>query len=148
MPPSQTTLPHDPVWLWRRIAGSIFLSLCMLLIGPLHADAKTKQRLVPRPEPELKIIDLKVSPVPYAPDRGPLEFTMIVQLPKEADETLMLEVSSLLTSSSMTSLAFLSNRQPLNSHTPVIITGGTDAKGELQPKLVQDPALLGRPGSQ
>ena len=36
---------------------------------------------------------------------------MIVQLPKEADETLMLKVSSLLTSSSMTSLAFLSNRQ-------------------------------------
>jgi hypothetical protein len=109
----------------------------MLLIGSLQADAKTKQKVVPRPEPELKIIELKVSPVPYVPDRGPLEFTMIVQLPKEADEALMLEVSSLLTSTSMTSLRFLSNRQPLNSHTLAVMTGGTDAKGELQPKHVR-----------
>lgn len=137
MTPSRTTLPHDTVWTCQRIAGSIFLSLCMLLIGAPHADAKTKQKLAPRPEPELKIIDLKLSPVPYAPDRGPLEFTMIVQLPKEADEALMLEVSSLLTSTSMTSLRFLSNRQPLNSHTPAVITGGTYAKGELQPKHVR-----------
>ena len=61
---------------------------------------------------------------------------MIVQLPKKPTRH-DVEVSSLLTSSSMTSLAFLSNRQPSNSHTPVIITGGTDAKGELQPKLVR-----------
>lgn len=121
----------------RCVAGSLLLSIGTLLGGTLQADAKTKQKFVPRPEPELKILDLKVSPVPYAPDRGPLEFTMLVQLPKEADQALMLEVSSLLTSSSMTSLRFLSTRQPLNAHTPHVITGGTDAKGDPQPKHVR-----------
>jgi hypothetical protein len=74
--------------------------------------AKTKPPQVPRPEPELKIVELNITPTPYAPHDGPLEFAVTVQLPKELDGATILEVSSLISSPSKTSLRFLSHRQP------------------------------------
>ena len=56
-----------------------------------------------------------------------------MQLPKEVDEQLMLEVSALVTSSSMTSLRFLSIRQPVNEH----VVAGTSTDGDRPQKRVQ-----------
>ena len=122
---------------YRRFSLGLLLLLVMFLSATQGLDAKIKQKIAPRPEPDLKIIDLKVSPLPYVPGRGPLEFMVIVQLPKEADDGLMLEVTSLLTSTSMTSLRFLTDRQPLNSHAPAVVIAGTDSTGEPLPRRVR-----------
>ena len=66
----------------------------------MDALAKTKGKSsVPRPEPDLKILSLHAAPMPYRPQDGPFHFIATVQLPKEVDEQLMLEVSALVTSS-------------------------------------------------
>jgi hypothetical protein len=78
--------------------------------------AKTKHSRVPRPEPELKIVNVNVAPVPYTPGDGSLQFAVSVQLPKELDGATVLEVTSLITSPSKTSLRFLSHRRPVDVH--------------------------------
>lgn len=101
----------------RRFGLFLVLSAVVLLSGQsVDGLAKTKSKLVPRPEPELKILALHATPMPYRPQDGPFHFVATVQLPKDIDEQLMLEVSALVTSSSMTSLRFLSIRQPVNEH--------------------------------
>jgi hypothetical protein len=87
----------------------------MLLLSPGAASAKTKPAKAPRPEPELKVLELKISPTPYTVSAGSLEFSAIVQLPRELDGATILEVSSLVTSPSKTSIRFLSLRKPLES---------------------------------
>jgi hypothetical protein len=85
------------------------------LIGfPLaESFAKEKPSRVPRPEPELKIVDLDIAPMPYTQGNGPLKFSVTVQLPREVDPTRILEVTSLISSPSKTSLRFLTHRQPV-----------------------------------
>jgi hypothetical protein len=101
----------------RRFGQFVLLSLVVMLAGQsVDVLAKTKSKLVPRPEPELKILTLQAAPIPYRPQAGPFHFIATVQLPKDVDERMMLEVSALVTSSSMTSLRFLSIRQPVNAH--------------------------------
>ncbi|MFO0698754.1 MAG: hypothetical protein U0236_05960 [Nitrospira sp.] len=91
--------------------------LCLygLLVGfaPTESLAKEKPPRVPRPEPQLKIIDLNITPIPYTQGHGPLQFSVTVQLPKEVDRTRTLEVTSLISSPSKTSLRFLTHRQPV-----------------------------------
>ena len=101
----------------RRSVLLVVLSvLCLLTVHVGAGLAKTKSKLVPRPEPELKILTLHAAPTPYRPQEGPFHFIATVQLPKDIDEQMMLEVSALVTSSSMTSLRFLAIRQPVNEH--------------------------------
>jgi hypothetical protein len=83
------------------------------LFLPVEGEAKRKLH-VPRPEPELKIVDLNVAPTPYEPGNGPLQFTVTVQLPKELDGATILEVTSLISSPSKTSLRFLAHRRPVD----------------------------------
>jgi hypothetical protein len=90
------------------IAGLV-LALCL----PAVSLGKTKPRKAPRPEPELKILELKVGPNPYTISAGPLEFSALVQLPRELNGATLLEVSSLVSSPSKTSIRFLSIRKPL-----------------------------------
>jgi hypothetical protein len=90
--------------------------LAILLLIPVASSAKTKPSRAPRPEPELKILELKVSPNPYTISSGSVEFSALVQLPKELDGATLLEVSSFVTSPSKTSIRFLSIRKPLEPH--------------------------------
>ncbi len=94
----------------------VLLSACLLLWIPLAASAKSKPQRTPRPEPELKIVDLKVSPNPYIISSGTLQFSALVQLPKELNDATLLEVSSLITSPSKNSIRFLTTRKPLEPH--------------------------------
>ncbi len=93
----------------------VLVTLCLCVAAFLweEAWAKTKTPRAPRPEPELKILELTVSPTPYQPGSGPLNFAVTVQLPKELNGATILEVSSLISSPSKTSLRFLSHRQPV-----------------------------------
>lgn len=90
-------------------------SLALLFPADSHARAKSKVKPsgAPRPEPELKIIDLAVAPKPYTLGNGPLQFSVTVQLPKDMRGDLILEVSSLISSPSKTSVRFLTHRQPV-----------------------------------
>lgn len=92
-----------------------------LLAGSV--EAKTKAPRAPRPEPELKIVELTLSPNPYSPAAGSLEISTVVQLPKELNGATLLEVSSLVTSPSKTSIRFLTTRSPLEPHS-VSTNGG------------------------
>jgi hypothetical protein len=111
----------------RRISpflGLFGICLCLTTFLPIDGLAKTKPPRVPRPEPELKIVDLNIAPTPYAPSNGPLEFSVTVQLPKELNGATILEVTSLISSPSKTSLRFLAHRQPVQ--VPATPNGGTE----------------------
>ena len=94
------------------LAWAIAWSMLMI-VAPGAASAKTKPAKGPRPEPELKILELKISPNPYTVSAGSLEFSALVQLPKELNGATILEVSSLVSSPSKTSIRFLSLRKAL-----------------------------------
>lgn len=94
----------------------LLVGLCLPLLLPYDGWAKNKQSRAPRPEPELKILEVKVAPSPYTPGNGPLQFAVSVQLPKELDGATILEVTSLISSPSKTSLRFLSHRRPVEVH--------------------------------
>jgi hypothetical protein len=94
--------------LWSLVV-CLGLGLCL----PLDSEAGRKASRIPRPEPELKIIDLNVGPTPFEPGNGPLQFTVTVQLPRELDGATILEVTSLISSPSKTSLRFLTHRRPV-----------------------------------
>ncbi|HSA64183.1 MAG TPA: hypothetical protein VLE25_05795 [Nitrospira sp.] len=96
------------------VAWTIACSLLVMLLSD-SASAKSKRGKAPRPEPELKVLELKVSPNPYTVSAGSLEFSAVVQLPKDLDGATILEVSSLVSSPSKTSIRFLSLRKPLES---------------------------------
>jgi len=83
--------------------------------------AKTKAPRVPRPEPELKILGLAITPTPYTPSNGQLQFAVTVQLPKELNGATILEVSSLISSPSKTSLRFLSHREGVQVPAPALV---------------------------
>ena len=103
---------------WRKELRTLFLltglSACLTVFHPADGFAKTKPSRAPRPEPELKILALNIAPVPYRPASGSLDFSLTVQLPKELNGATILEVSSLISSPSKTSLRFLSHRQSVD----------------------------------
>ena len=105
--------------LFRSWSGRVvWLLFCAMLLlwAPLDSSAKSKPPRVPRPEPELKILDVKVSPNPYTVSSGSLEFSALVKLPKELNGATLLEVSSFITSPSKNSLRFLTARTALEPH--------------------------------
>lgn len=91
----------------------IALCGCLTAFFPADSFSKVKPPRVPRPEPALKIIGLNIAPTPYTLGNGPLQFSVTVQLPKEVDRSAILEVTSLISSPSKTSLRFLTHRQPI-----------------------------------
>jgi hypothetical protein len=93
--------------------AGIVAGTAVLLCCSESAIAKSKPNRAPRPEPELKVLALKIDPNPYTVSSGALEFSALVQLPKDLDGATLLEVSSLVTSPSKTSIRFLSIRKPL-----------------------------------
>jgi hypothetical protein len=132
--------PSCPIFVISRLTRLFFAILpfvVVFLLGAEDLGAKTKQKNTPVREPDLKILNLTIGPIPYAPNRGPLDFTVVVQLPKEVDDGLMLEVSSLVTSASMTSLRFLSSRQPVADHQSATIIAGSLSSEAQEPKRVR-----------
>lgn len=108
---------------WGLFLVGLSLFGSALLCFPVGGQAaethsKVKPASVPRPEPEFRIVDLDVTPTPYEPGNGPLQFSVTVQLPRELDGAVILEVTSLISSPSKTSLRFLSHRQPIERLLP------------------------------
>ena len=101
---------------WSGRITSVLLCAALLFLAPPVVSAKSKPHRAPHPEPELKILDLKVSPSPYTLSSGSLQFSALVQLPKELNGTTLLEFSSFITSPSKNSLRFLTTRTALEPH--------------------------------
>jgi hypothetical protein len=111
------------------------VSLCLAMFLPSDGLAKAKPQRAPRPEPEIKIVELTIAPTPYSPENGPLEFSVTVRLPRELNGATILEVSSLISSPSKTSIRFLSSREPVQVTVP---NGGGAAPPTLSVRLLWD----------
>lgn len=118
MPGTALSIPLQSTSTRRRVSRIRWAVACLtvLMLLPDIASAKKKPHRTPRPEPELKILELKISPNPYTISAGSVEFSALVQLPKELNGATLLEVSSLVSSPSKTSIRFLSIRKPLEPH--------------------------------
>ncbi|MFZ3015104.1 MAG: hypothetical protein WA045_15485, partial [Nitrospira sp.] len=88
----------------RRLLGLLTLCASLMAVFPAESLSKEKPPRVPRPEPQLKIVGLNIAPTPYELGNGPLQFSVTVQLPKEVDGSTILEVTSLISSPSKSSL--------------------------------------------
>ena len=87
--------------------------LVCLIMAPAQTFAAKRKRgpVIP---PELKIVSVTIAPPSYVPGQGTLDFTIDIELPKETEQHLMLEVSTLISSPSMRSMRFLSSRQSID----------------------------------
>lgn len=99
----------------------VALALCSLFTDPVLdslgspspsgiAWAAAKRKPIVRKDPELKIVDVSMTPLPYQPQQGPLEVAVTLDLPPAVEPTSLLEVTALISSPSRTSLRFLSYR--------------------------------------
>src|SRR3982751_1831049 len=93
----------------RRIA---MVCLVCLILAPAQAPAAKRKR-GPVTPPELKIVSVALAPQAYVVGDGTLDFTIDLELPKDVGRHLLLEVSTLISSPSMRSMRFLSNRQSI-----------------------------------
>ncbi len=107
----------------RRLLGLLTLCASLMAVFPAESLSKEKPPRVPRPEPQLKIVGLNIAPTPYTLGNGPLQFSVTVQLPKEVNGSTILEVTSLISSPSKSSLRFLTYRQPIQ--VPPAVDGET-----------------------
>jgi hypothetical protein len=119
----------------RLLLGLLTLCGCLAAFFPADSLSKVKPPRAPRPEPELKIVGLNIVPTPYTLGNGPLQFSVTVQLPKDVDGSAILEVTSLISSPSKTSLRFLTHRQPI--HVPSAVDGET-ARSKVSVELAWD----------
>lgn len=99
----------------KVLLGLLILCGCLTALFPADSFSKVKPSRAPRPEPQLKIVGLNITPTPYTLGDGPLQFSVMVQLPRVVDESAILEVTSLISSPSKASLRFLTHRQPIGS---------------------------------
>lgn len=114
--------------------------VCLIswLIAPECAFA-AKRKKAPVFPPELKITSVMIEPTTYVPGEGTLNFSVEVELPKNLDRDLLLEVSALISSPSMRSMRFLSSRQAVEKAAPgVSAASSIDAKPRLEMVLMWD----------
>jgi hypothetical protein len=102
------------------------LVLAGLLLGATAADA----RRPPAVEPDLRIVQVTLSPEPYEPQKGALQLTIQIELPKHLDGTTLLEVSSLINSPSKRSMRFLTSREPIGAPSERTMTGNQAGEGK------------------
>jgi hypothetical protein len=106
------------------VAGSLVLA-ATLLSAPT-AGAKRP----PAHEPDLRIIQVKLSQEPYEPQHGVLQLTVQIELPEHLDGTTLLEVSSLINSPSKRSMRFLTSREPVGAPSAKTMTGNQAGDGK------------------
>ncbi|MEK6602981.1 MAG: hypothetical protein AABY69_01085 [Nitrospirota bacterium] len=81
--------------------------------GVSHA-AKAKAKAH---SPDLKILSVDPTPVPFVVSAHPLTLTIMVELPKTLPEEALLNVTTLITSPSKSSIRVLESLQPLTDKT-------------------------------
>jgi len=95
--------------------------LSFVLLGLFESASVNAKPKKPFKPPDLRILDITLSPIPYLPTDGPLDLAIEVELPADLAGTSLLEVSSLITSPSRHSLRFLSTRRSVEPSPPAQI---------------------------
>jgi hypothetical protein len=106
-------------------------SLCLGLVvcASLAADPSSAKEKPPRHKPpDLRIVEVTMSTMPFSPENGSLDLSIEVELPADLDGATVLEVSSLITSPSRRSMRFLSDRRPVDLHAPPAQVRTVDGK--------------------
>jgi len=115
----------------RTVAVGLSISVALLatsLDAPSHAATdKPKGKF-----PDLKILSVEATPVPFFLNEHPLTLTITVALPKSLPGGALLDVTTLITSPSKTSFRLLTNRQAVASDA----AAGTDGAKSI-PRLIQ-----------
>ena len=124
---------------FRQAVAVGITGLFCLTLSVVSADA-AKRKSGPVKQPDLRIVTLNVSPAAYSPQDGHLSFAVDVELPKDLDGMLLLEVSSLISSPSKRSMRFLSSRQPIDHQGETVSTegGSRETKRRMLVKLIWD----------
>jgi hypothetical protein len=97
----------------QRLQRVLFLSSCVALSLSLTGSIDAKPRSAPH-SPNLRLLDVDISPDPYIVGSGSLQMMIQVELPASVKPDTILEVSSLITSPSKRSVRFLVYRQPID----------------------------------
>ena len=115
----------------RTVAVGLSISVALLataLAASSHAASdKPKGKI-----PDLKILSVEATPVPFFLNEHPLTLTITVALPKSLPDGVLLDVTTLITSPSKTSIRLLTNRQEVASSAEA----RTDGEKSI-PRLVQ-----------
>ena len=107
--------------------------LCLLAAGDgLSYAAKPKVKARP---PDLKILSVDPMPLPFFVNESPLTLTITVELPKNLPDKALLNVTTLITSPSKSSIRLLENNQPLTDKT--LAGADTENGGPRRIKIVQ-----------
>lgn len=125
----------------RSVLATVLMALCLnVTLDPNGADARRKP--IQRVEPDLRIISVTASPEPYEPGSGPLTLVIEVALPQDLAGSTLLEVSSLISSPSKSSMRFLSVRQTIEAAHPAANPGsgasGAPASSRVSVSLTWD----------
>ena len=113
-----------------RAAAALACLTVWLLLNVVSVEAKRKH--TPVVPPDLKILSVVVSPESFTPGESSLSFIIEVELPKELAGSTLLEISSLISSPSKSSLRFLTSRQPVGAggaRGPVALPDGEPVAG-------------------
>lgn len=101
--------------------------------------APAKRKPFQAEPPDLRIVAVTISPDPYSPGEGSLDFTVEVELPHDLNDAALLEVSSLISSASKSSLRFLATRQP------VAVPASSDPAPQAPPSVSGQSVNAGEP---
>lgn len=100
---------------WSSFSATWAISLAVtlfLLVGPVVGEGHAAKSRVKGKPPALKIISVDPAPIPFlVPAEAPLTLTIMVELPKTLPEDTVLDVTTLITSRSKSSIRVLASRQ-------------------------------------
>src|SRR5438132_11078873 len=115
----------------RTVAVGLSISIALLatsLDAPSHAATdKPKGKF-----PDLKILSVEATPVPFFLNEHPLTLTITVTLPKSIPDDALLDVTTLITSPSKTSFRLLTNRQAVASNAATGADGAKSLPSQVQ----------------
>ena len=126
-------MPRPP---HQRAGQAIGLALALSCLAgtgdSLSYAAKTK---TPARQPDLKILSVDPMPFPFVVNESPWTLTITVELPKNLPEQALLNVTTLITSPSKSSIRLLENNQPLTGKIPADASNENDDQRRI--KIVQ-----------
>jgi hypothetical protein len=115
------------------IIGLALTLWCLVVAADGVSDAATA-KAKGRP-PDLKILSVDSMPFPFVVNESPLTLTIMVELPKNLPEKALLNITTLITSPSKSSIRLLENNQPLTDK--ILADAGTKNGDRRQVKIVQ-----------
>lgn len=116
----------------KRLTATALALGVWLLAGPAGEPSHAAKPKTRAKTPDLKILSVEPVPVPFFVNEHPLTLTITVELPKSIPDEALLDVTTLITSPSKSSIRLLTNRQTIENDPPPEADG---AKGD--PRLVE-----------